>query len=158
MNYNIIGRVKAWIFTATPVVVHSSIPFHLLRNPIESGTPLTQFTQDQCRSVGNLHPWLIDIDSRGQITVEIEADGEAIAPETIEFGIVALLQANTKLGLQATVPMPSHFHDKTSTRRDYGKGDHLNIYFGLVINAELILRHPLGQVQISDISSGNNLI
>jgi hypothetical protein len=50
--------------------------------------------------------------------------------------------------------MPSHFHDKTVARRDCKKGDYPNIYFGLVINAELILRHLLGQVQISDISGG----
>jgi hypothetical protein len=77
-----------------------------------------------------------------------------MAPKAIELGIIALLQANTQLYLQATIPMPRHFHDKTGTRRDYGKGDDPNIYFGLVIKAEVMLRHSPGQIQISDISSG----
>jgi hypothetical protein len=59
INYHTISREREWIFTATPMVVHGDVPFHLLRNPIEVSTPFTQLTQHQCRIVGNLNPGLV---------------------------------------------------------------------------------------------------
>jgi hypothetical protein len=145
MNYNIISRETEWIRTATPVVIHSGIPFHPISNPIKAGTSLTQCTQHQCRTVGILNAWFINKDSPEQIAVVFEAEGENIAPETMELGIVALLQANPELDLQATRPMLSHFYNKTGTKREYGIGNYPNISSGLVINTELILQHPFGK-------------
>jgi hypothetical protein len=129
MNYNIIIREIEWILTAAPVAVHNDISFHPVSNPIEDGTSLTQFTQHQCRTVGNPNLWFVDKESPGQITVVFEADVNDIAPETLKLGIAALLQANTKLDFHATVPIPSHVYDKTGARCEYGTGDNPNIYF-----------------------------
>jgi hypothetical protein len=127
MNYNVISRETEWILTVTPVVVHSANRFHPCTSTIEGGMPLTQFTQHQCQSVGNLNPWFLDKGSSGQISTVFEAEGDRIAQETIELGIVALFQANGKPDLHPTVPMPSHFYDKTGTRRDSGQRDYSNI-------------------------------
>jgi hypothetical protein len=113
MHINILTRETKWNCMATPVVVHNDRPFHPINNSIEYGTPINQFTQHHPTNTGNLNPQFIAPNSNGQVRTMFQSnDEERIAPESIELGIIALLQANVMLNLQMTVPMPKSFYDR----------------------------------------------
>jgi hypothetical protein len=158
LHINIITRATEWHMTASPIVVHSGYPFHPVNHSIEYGTPVVQLTQHRITNSGHLNPHYISKNSSGQIRLTFEANGGEVAPENIELAIVALLQANVTLNLQATVPMPKSFYDRKGVEQRYGGSKYLNNYFGLVINTELTLSYNPGSVQITDTHArgGNN--
>jgi hypothetical protein len=92
---------------STSIVVHNGIPFHPIDNPIKYRTPLVQFAQHHVINTSRLNPYHISKHPNEQFKMVFEVDKhEQFTPENIELAIVALLQANITLNLQATVPMP----------------------------------------------------
>jgi hypothetical protein len=83
------------------------------------------------------------------VRIFFQSDDGQTPPENIELGIIALLQANVALNLQATVPMPKSFYDRGGVERVYGS-EFPTIYFGLVLNTELRLVYDAGSFQVTD--------